>query len=153
MDEDERKLRQKESSRKYYLNKKEERQKYNREYNQKNKDKIRKYHRDYLAANPEKGMLNNARLRAKTKGLDFNIDLDDVIIPEVCPLLGIEIHRGDGKLCQNSPSLDRFDSSKGYIKGNVWVISHRANTIKSNLCFHEFETIYKNWKEKFYGQR
>lgn len=48
--------------------------------------------------------------------MEFNIDIDDIIIPKICPILGIELKRSDNKLSYNSPTIDRIDSSIGYIK-------------------------------------
>lgn len=99
-----------------------------------------------------------ARNRAKNKGLTFNLSLDDIFIPEKCPALDIPlIRRKTGKqisltkedkekgikyrLNDSSISLDRIDSTKGYIKGNVWVISSRANRIKNNSTPNELRKI------------
>jgi len=38
--------------------------------------------------------------------------------------------------------------SKGYVKGNVWVISHRANTMKSNADLDEMIMFVENWKHQ-----
>jgi hypothetical protein len=79
-----------------------------------------------------------AKRRAKDKGLDFTIDKTDIDIPIICPILGIPIVKKvytKGKSTgptANSASLDRIDNSKGYVKGNVRVISHKANTMKHN---------------------
>ena len=85
------------------------------------------------AQTDEKKMLRRAKVRAKKNGLDFNLELGDINIPSHCPILGLELkcHKGraGGEKC--SPALDRIDSSKGYTKGNVWVISHLANMMKS----------------------
>lgn len=86
-------------------------------------------------------MVQRSRSRAKRKGFEHNIDVHDVVIPEYCPLLGIKLHKGDGGVCPNSPTLDRIDNSKGYVKGNVWVISYRANTIKSDATIEELRQI------------
>jgi hypothetical protein len=82
--------------------------------------------------------------------LDFDLTVDDVVIPDVCPLLGIKLQwrgRNDGKTHADSPSLDRKDSTKGYTKDNVWVISHRANTIKNSASPEEFERIFTAWRQ------
>ena len=81
---------------------------------------------------PEQKMLKRSRSRALQKGYEHNIDLSDIVIPEYCPLLGIKLEINIGGCKPQSPSLDRIDSSKGYIKGNVWVISNKANSIKNN---------------------
>lgn len=88
----------------------------------------------------------NAKTRAKEKDLPINISLEDIVIPEVCPLLGIPIIKGIGNYSDNSPTLDRIVPDLGYVIGNIWVISMRANRIKDNSLFSEFETMYNNWK-------
>lgn len=40
-----------------------------------------------------------------------------------------------------SPSLDRVDNTRGYVPGNVLVISWKANQIKSNATLAELESI------------
>lgn len=59
-------------------------------------------------------------------------ELSDIQIPELCPVF---------KTPMVSPSLDRIDSSKGYVKGNVRVISKRANQLKSNATVEEMEMV------------
>jgi hypothetical protein len=80
-------------------------------------------------------MWSRAKYRAKQKGLEFNITKEDIVIPDTCPLLGIPMQ---------SASLDRIDPSKGYIKGNVWVISNRANTLKNDATLSELKTLVEN---------
>jgi hypothetical protein len=76
-------------------------------------------------------MLHHATYRAKKLGLDFNITREDIIVPDICPLLDIPIFISPtGKPCANSPTLDRVDNSKGYVKGNIRVISHKGNSLK-----------------------
>lgn len=52
-------------------------------------------------------------------------------MPIYCPVLGIKLVPG-GQIKDHSPSLDRIDNTKGYVKGNVHVISDRANRLKSD---------------------
>ena len=91
-------------------------------------------------------LLENAKRRAKIRGLDFDISVDDIIIDEVCPILKTPYKIGEEVVCYESPSLDRIDSSKGYIKGNVQVISYRANTIKCNSTIEELEMLLQYLK-------
>lgn len=84
------------------------------------------------ALEPRTRMLTAARHRAKVKGLLFNLDLDDLEIPDVCPVLGIEM---------DSPSVDRINNDLGYTRGNVRVISLRANTLKGDSTIEELEAI------------
>jgi hypothetical protein len=86
-------------------------------------------------------MLHRARLRAATKGFEFNIDEGDVVIPKVCPVLGLELTVGRGAPGPCSPSLDRMDNSLGYVKGNVRVISNRANSLKSDATIEELRAV------------
>ena len=80
-------------------------------------------------------MYRAAKARAKEKGRDFNIELSDIVIPTLCPVLGIPMDR---------PSLDRIDGTKGYVKGNVRVISHRANMLKNDATIEELELVLKD---------
>jgi hypothetical protein len=87
-------------------------------------------------------IINAVRHRAKRRGLEFNITADDLEVPEFCPVLGIKMVLSNKRMpAHNSPSLDRFDNSLGYIKGNVRVISHRANGLKSNATLAEMKAV------------
>lgn len=110
-----------------------------KEYRDNNRDLIQTKGREFYRRKLTNRMLNAARQRAKKRGLDFNIYEEDIFIPEVCPLLLIPLFvtTGRSSVKDNSPSLDRIDPSKGYVKGNVWVISYRANTMKSNSTWQE----------------
>ena len=101
---------------------------------------------------PRKVMLVHARQRAKKNNLDFNIGYDDITIPKVCPLLGIPIYVTNNIVGANSPTIDRIICEKGYVKGNVMVISHKANTVKSNLTITELELLIKNLKRVLYKE-
>lgn len=88
-------------------------------------------------------MLREAKRRAKRGGYACTITVADVVVPEFCPLLGIKLARGTaGRV--SSPSLDKIRPELGYVPGNVWVISHRANTLKSNATLRELQTLVSN---------
>ena len=98
------------------------------------------YHKD-KESYPERILLNTARYRANIKKVDFQITLEDVSIPEFCPILNIPLVAGAGVLHDNSPTLDRIIPEKGYIPGNVQVISYRANRIKSDGTIAEHRQV------------
>ena len=85
--------------------------------------------------------LANIKARAKRKGLPFDLTLDDLIIPEFCPILGIRLVKRRGKFADESPSVDRIVPALGYVKGNVTVISYRANRIKCHASLAELRAI------------
>jgi hypothetical protein len=76
-------------------------------------------------------MLAGARCRARKAGLPFNLTAKDVVIPEVCPALGVPLFVGR-RLGPFSPTLDRIVPERGYVRGNIIVISNLANRIKTN---------------------
>lgn len=106
-----------------------------------NRIKLAEQARDYWNRNPEKRMLNAARKTAKNKNLPFNIDLNDINIPEFCPVLKIKLEKTEGARTSHSPSLDRIIPELGYTKGNVMVISWRANRIKSDATLEEMKAL------------
>ena len=134
---------------------KEKKKEYNKKYYKvvrEDSEKVKRYYKDnvekaklWKLAYPDKAIYSIARYRAKKKGIPFDITLEDITIPTHCPYLGMEITytRGQGAVSSN-PSLDRIDSSKGYTKGNVQVISTKANTMKNNATEEQLITFAKN---------
>ena len=76
------------------------------------------------------------------------MELQDIQIPKVCPVLGIpiELKTGIGRY-DSAPSLDRIVPEKGYIKGNVIVISWRANDIRADATTQEMQKIVDFYKK------
>jgi hypothetical protein len=95
------------------------------------------------AENPNLLMWRRTRQSAKERNLEFTITPKDFTIPEICPILHIPLYFGEDTASGNSPSLDRIDNSKGYIPGNVAVISNRANRNKLDMSIEEIERLYK----------
>ena len=107
--------------------------------------KILFYHgHESLRRNFEAGMWRAAKRRARIKGLEFNIEVSDIIIPEVCPILEVPLVLGTKGNYEYTPSLDRIDNSKGYIKGNIMVISKKANSMKNSASLQELRNFCKN---------
>ena len=93
-------------------------------------------------------MLQAAKSRAKKKGWEFNIDLDYLyaIAPEKCPVDGREFDwerklENDNTLLLSIPSLDRIDSTKGYIKGNIAIIGDQWNRWKNNMNLDDLHKL------------
>jgi hypothetical protein len=106
--------------------------------------------------NPENNLLNIARTRAKKQGSKCDLELSDIKIPLSCPVLGIVLavdktneeylrvgigRNGGGAPRPNAPSLDRIDPRRGYVKGNVRVISWRANNLKRDGTLEEMRLV------------
>jgi hypothetical protein len=110
-------------------------------WREKNKDTVNSRDRSKYRSNLENTLLKGAKKRANKHGIAFNIELSDIIIPEFCPVLGFKLEVGNGKANDNSPSLDKIIPEKGYVKGNIRVISLRANKLKNDGSLEEFKKI------------
>lgn len=132
----------------YYHANREKHLKYSKEYSVANKESVRERQKKYAAKKKIYSAAYNqdpstwARRKygaikwsAKSRGLEFNLSPEDFHIPDVCPftLLPFDIGPKNGSSYPQSPSVDRIDPFKGYIRGNVRIISKQANTAKSNI--------------------
>lgn len=108
----------------------------------KNKKKLQAKTLEWVDKHPGYYSWKNAQYRAKKLGLPFDLTLDDVVLPAMCPVLGIPIiaKRGAG-WTNNSPSIDRLVPELGYVKSNIRVISMRANSIKRDATLGELRLI------------
>ena len=136
-----------------------------------NKEKIHTYNKkrwEEIKADPEKHkkylkdlnikrrkvwsvyMCANIRRRAKNEGREFNIEPSDISpIPKYCPVLGIELEISQ-RPRYNSPSVDRIDNTKGYIKGNIQLMSAAANQFKCDMSidlWNKMERIIKHGRK------
>lgn len=136
---------------------------YRRQYYQKNKENISARSKARWEANKEKikedrkaaynddtnyakYILQRCQERARRKDLECTITIKDIVIPEICPVLGIRLERnkGTGKAAPNSPSVDRIDSSKGYTPDNIQILSYKANCMKNNATAEELR-LFAEW--------
>lgn len=114
------------------------------------REKGRKRVARWHAADPKRAWaiasISAAKRRAAEKGIDFALDYRFIlsIAPETCPATGRRlVYEGHGTSgpTPNSPTIDRLDSSRGYVPGNVAVISHIANRLKSNATLEEIKRL------------
>ena len=106
------------------------------------KPEIAQKRRERRYSNVERTIFHETKSRAKASKIEFNLSIEDIVIPEVCPVLGTKFASGLGGRKDNSPSIDKIIPSKGYVKGNVKIISWLANCIKRDCTDPEvFEKI------------
>lgn len=137
-------------------------QKQSKQYRIENTDAItreRKLVKDRMSQLGDAYIMNSVRSaihRARQKGYS-NYDSKEKLfkylkemggVPKRCPILGIKLEYGGGSTA-NSPSLDRIDVSKGYVVGNVWYISARANLMKNDASFPELQKFSKYFLKNF----
>lgn len=79
---------------------------------------------------------------------EIDIKAEHIVIPDRCPLLGIPLQQAGGFREAGSPSLDRIRPELGYVPGNVWAISYRANQIKNDATLAELRAIVAGLEAK-----
>lgn len=95
-------------------------------------------------------LLNGARRRARKKGAVCTITRADIIVPEVCPILGIPLQRHRINPQMNSYSIDEIIPGGGYVAGNVQVLSKKANSMKSDANPAELR-LFAAWVQRTFG--
>lgn len=90
---------------------------------------------------PRSVMRLSAKARAKRDGLPFNLEVEDIVIPNVCPILGIPLFVGNRNQHDNAPTLDKIIPELGYVKDNFRVISYRANRIRNDATLAELKKL------------
>lgn len=104
-------------------------------------DTFKQARKTWAERHPQSAILAKVRSRARHAGIPFALSKEHIIIPEICPVLGIPLVLGgrtDGSI-----SVDRRDNKKGYVPGNVFIISMRANRIKSDSTVEDLEALIR----------
>lgn len=96
------------------------------------------YQRRRRRSEPALALLERARRRAKRAGIRFRLDRSDVLVPPTCPALGKPLLVGRPRSAA-SPSLDRIQPERGYVRGNVRVVCDAANRLKSDLTLAQLQ--------------
>ena len=107
--------------------------------------------RKYRARHPMTARLATVRSRCEKRGLELDENAYREAwrrIPTHCPVLGVKLATGVGENLDNSPEMDRLDPAKGYVEGNMRVISRRANRLKNDGTAEEHRLIYEWTKEQ-----
>jgi hypothetical protein len=97
---------------------------------------------------PCRELLVAKRADAKRKGIEFTITGDDLDWPTHCPVLGVELRyagdgHGDGRRGphRHAATIDCVDNTKGYVPGNVLVVSHWVNLRKGDATVEQLRRI------------
>lgn len=92
-------------------------------------------------------LLRNSRSRAKRNGVKHTLTLADIHVPERCPVLGLRLKPSKGRAGPASPSLDRINPRKGYVPGNILVVSWRVNELKKNADLSEMDRVASFYRQ------
>ena len=79
----------------------------------------------------------------RANGIPFDVKFEDIPWVSHCPILGLELNyfNIEGTRTETSVSFDKIDPSKGYVPGNVTIVSWRANRIKNDGTAEEHMKI------------
>jgi len=121
----------------------EEYREYQKQYYEKNKKDIAQKKKN----DPWNNKLRHAKLRAQKAGVPFDLTRDylDSIRVSHCPILGIELkYTENTKICDDSATIDRIVPELGYVPGNIQMLSHKANRMKSNATSEQL-IMFAKW--------
>lgn len=94
-------------------------------------------------SNIQERLYHSCKHRATRQSLPFNLALEDIVVPVVCPILGLILDPRGGKRSDLTPTVDRINPLKGYTKDNIVVCSWRANKLKSDATITELDLIHQ----------
>ena len=121
---------------------------YYRTYYERHKERLKLEGQEYRRTHYNYRLWYKAKARAKKYGLPFTITKEDIVIPEYCPVFGMRLTYSEGPMSESTATLDRIIPDLGYVKGNIAVISWKANEIKFNHTFDELQKIVQ-WMSTF----
>ena len=110
------------------------------QWNKDNPERRKEIRRRYEEKDPVRFLLHSSKYNAKAKGLEWNLSREDIVIPSVCPVFQVPFEKGTWY----AMSVDRIDPSKGYIPGNIQIISRLANSMKQNATSSQLK-LFANW--------
>lgn len=125
---------------------------FNGRNNPRAKINIAKYGEQYVPSDSvwykrASGIFYGARKKKIVVGFSSAVELAAYvksIAPKVCPVFGCKfVERGNG-FSKWSPSIDKIDPKKGYVVGNIQVISMLANCMKRDATEKELQA-FANW--------
>lgn len=94
-----------------------------------------------------KTRINQCKSRAAKEELPFDLDLEYVksIYTDVCPYLGIKMKLvATSGNSMDAISIDKIIPALGYVKGNIQIISYKANVMKQDVDLNTLRTFAKS---------
>lgn len=113
------------------------------------------YRRNQRLNNRASYLFRACKTRAKQQNIPFNLTIEDIVIPEFCPILGIKLSLDKLGKDKNGtrdfyvPSVDKIVPELGYVKGNIMIISMKANVMKNDATKEELLAFCKYFIEKY----
>lgn len=127
------------------LRDREEYNQYMREWRAKNPERVALHNRNRYDKDPQYYLYSNTRNRCRKEDIPFNLEKEDIIIPDLCPILEVPLV----PRTRYAASIDRIDPKAGYIKGNIQVISFKANNMKNDASPEELKK-FARWVDDNY---
>ncbi len=106
-----------------------------------NPGRVGKAVREQMDRDPRLKLLREARKLAVRRGVPFDLVVDDVVVPARCPVLGVHIKLAAGPRTDGSPSLRLIEPEKGFVRGNLVIISRRARVVMGDGTAAEHREI------------
>ncbi len=75
-------------------------------------------------------LYHSVRQYAKRHSIPFEIQVEDIEIPEICSVTNKPLNDHGPSCSPSKPVLNCLDWSKGYIPGNIEVISRKGRDLK-----------------------
>jgi hypothetical protein len=125
---------------------------------ERNKNNVKKYYdnnKEAISLKKRETMVNNylkyalirIKSRCKKENVEFNITEEDLVLPTHCPIFGMELEAAVGRGAKdNSYSLDRVNPQGGYVKGNVVIVSNKANRMKNNGSLDDLKKLVEYYE-------
>lgn len=133
---------QREAAKRYRERNPEKAREATRKWGAENRDRIYAARKSNRQENHLLWLYREAKARAAKRGLEFSIQFSDIPqISDTCPLLGVPFDKPEGAATAYRASLDRINPALGYVKGNVWWVTYRANLIKNDGTADEHQKI------------
>lgn len=106
--------------------------------------------RKWREANPHQYRFTSAKVSARHRDIEWGLEPADIDWPTHCPVFGIELdykRKNTRAPTDDSPSIDRIDATRGYVKGNVVVVSMLANRIKNSGSWEQIMRVAEFYRD------